>query len=167
MPSCPAAPISAKIGCDSSGRKSISAPMPMKIKQRKQLRLDAEVVEDVEQSARLIERRVRQVAEQRAEANRQQQRRLVFLGDRQIDQHAADREHQHGAGREASSMDVAGGLDTVDDYESVKVTRSCPCVTSLPSVTCTAVTVPAQGDRMTLNIFIASMVSSSSPRWTT
>ena len=31
MPNCPAAPISAKIGCESSGRKSINAPIPMKM----------------------------------------------------------------------------------------------------------------------------------------
>ena len=31
MPSWPAAPSNAKIGCDSSGRKSIIAPIPMKM----------------------------------------------------------------------------------------------------------------------------------------
>ena len=35
MPSWPAAPRSANIGCDSRGRKSIIAPMPMKMKRGK------------------------------------------------------------------------------------------------------------------------------------
>ena len=61
--------------------------------QREQFGLDAELVQQVEHAARLVHRRVRQVAQQHAEADRQQQRRLVLLGDGQVDEDAADGEH--------------------------------------------------------------------------
>ena len=107
-----AAPSKTSFGFDSIVEKSVIAPMPRKIKRRKHTLADAEV--DVIQHAAFVVRTQRHaldhgdVPHDHAEANRQQQQRLVVFDDRQRDEHDADHDHRDVADRE---VEKAGRIE--------------------------------------------------------
>ena len=91
--------------------------------ERKQLRLDADLVEDVEHAAGVVERRVRQVPEQRAEADRQQQVRFVLLRDGQIDEQPGHAEHHEHARSDRLDDRVHQSPDAVTNHRDTEAQR--------------------------------------------
>ena len=134
--------------------------------QREQLVADAHAGRGcVSMPVGLDERRERQVGEDGAGADRQQQHRLVVLRDRQVDEQAAGRHHDGGAGRQVREARQQQRRASrvprsrlLEGHEHAGRSRR-----SGPGWTRTSATTPSRGALIAFTIFMASSFSSTCP----